>query len=229
MFNRLRFLSLGLMSLLLLPLPMLHAEEVTGGGWANAIVILTPTPKIPKLKLYLEGHGRVETDQVDSPLERTAIFIGPGYEITPKTTVWTGYAWSPTYDPTFNNEHLIWQQITHSEHPKGGDLLLRGRLEERLIQGNPDTLVWGRAMARYQRDFSKKCRFYWVAQNELIANLNDSGRNEAGFSQNRAFVGIGRHINKHVNAEVGYMTVLIYRPQGEDGIEHILMLNVIVH
>ena len=112
MFNFFRFLILLFFACMMIAPPFTDAEEVTGGGWANAIVILTPTPKIPKLKLYLEGHGRLETDQVDTPLERTAIFIAPGYDITPKMTLWAGYAWSPTYDPTFNDEHLIFQQIT---------------------------------------------------------------------------------------------------------------------
>jgi hypothetical protein len=210
-------------------MPNARAEHVTSGSWNTVAVTLTPIKATPKLKLYLEGQARLQTNEPTTPLDRTLVWAGAGYQVTPKTSVWTGYAWTPTYNAHFKTENRLWHQVLHVEHPKGGELLLRGRLEERFIEGLPNTLVWVRGLTRYTRDFSDKHKMYWAVQNEILVNANASGKkNPVGYNQDRAYIGVGRHINKHVNAEVGYMAVFARKSHGTDTLEHVLMMNVTI-
>ncbi len=75
------------------------AEHVTEGSWNTVAVTLTPVKATPKLKLYLEGQARLQTHEPTTPLDRTLVWAGAGYQLTPKTSVWSGYAWTPTYNP----------------------------------------------------------------------------------------------------------------------------------
>jgi hypothetical protein len=209
--------------------PPALAEHVTEGSWNTVAVTLTPVKATPKIKLYLEGQARLQTHEPTTALERTLLWGGVGYQVTPKTSVWSGYAWTPSYNPHFKNENRLWQQVLHVEHPKGGELLLRGRVEERMIEGLPNTLVRLRGFVRYTHDFSDKHKMYWAIQNEILVNANAAGtKNPIGYNQNRAYVGVGRHINQHVNAEVGYMAVFACKPHGADTLEHVLMANITI-
>jgi hypothetical protein len=70
---------------------------------------------------------------------------------------------------------------------------------------------------------------YWAIQNEILVNANAAGtKNPIGYNQNRTYIGVGRHINQRVNAEVGYMALLARKPHGADTLEHVLMANITI-
>ncbi len=223
--KRIRAMLSLILLCLFLHLPFSHAQETFSGQYSTAVVVLTPVKKMPKLKLYLEGQLRLQDRNAQSTVERHLLWGGVGYTITPKTSLWVAHGWTPNYNPQFTNEQRSFQQILHSEIIKGGELLLRGRLEERYIPNESTPLFWTRFMARYQRNFEKHPKFYWVVQNEVLFNANTISRsNRRGFSQALSFVGLGKHITPHIMAELGYMA--LYLHSSKDAIEHVLMVNV---
>ncbi len=208
-----------------MPLRSVEGQETFSGQYSSAIVVLTPIKQTPKLKLYLEGQLRLQARESQRILERHLLWTGLGYALSPKTSLWAAYGWTPNYNPQFTTEHRSFQQIIHAEVIKGGELMLRGRLEERFIPDESTPLVFTRALARYQRNFKEHPKFYWVLQNEVIFNVNTiAPRHKQGFSQALSFVGLGRHITPHVMAEFGYMAA--YSNATNDTLQHILMLNV---
>jgi hypothetical protein len=219
-------LSLSLfMGIVLAETPLCHAQETFSGQYSTAVVVLTPIKKTPRLKLYLEGQLRLQARDSQSTLERHLLWAGVGYAVTPKTTLWVAHGWTPNYNPEFTNEQRSFQQVQHMEHVKGGELFLRGRLEERYIPNESTPLVWTRARARYQRNFKANPKYYWVVQQEVVFNANTiSKANRRGFSQSLSFVGVGKHITPHMSAELGYTA--LYLQSTKDALEHVLMVNV---
>ncbi|XVJ51203.1 MAG: DUF2490 domain-containing protein [Vampirovibrio sp.] len=206
-----------------------HAGEATEGTWETLAVTLTPLAQTPKLKVYLEGQLRLQSQEKTTPLERTLLWTGLGYQITPKTSLWSGYAWVPTYNPRFNNEQRLWQAVLHNEPLGGGNLLLRGRVEERLIEGQSTALVNLRTLARYQHSIPQHPKWYGFLQNELIVNANTSSpNNKAGWNQNGSYLGVGRHLTAHVNAELGYMALLQHQANGSTRLENVFMVTLSV-
>jgi hypothetical protein len=208
-----------------MPLRSVEGQETFSGQYSSAIVVLTPIKQTPKLKLYLEGQLRLQARKSQRPLERHLLWTGLGYALNPKTSLWAAYGWTPNYNPQFTNEQRSFQQIIHVENIKGGELMLRGRLEERFIPNESTPLFWTRFMARYQRNFKEHPKFYWVLQNEVMFNANTiNTNNKRGFGQALSFAGLGRHITPHVMAELGYAAA--YFNSTNAALEHILMVNV---
>ncbi len=211
---------------LFLPLPFSHAQETFTGQYSTVVLILAPAEKMPKLRVYLEGQLRLQSREGQSAFERSLLWAGLGYAVTPKTTLFAGHGWTPNYNPEFINEQRSFQQVLHIEKVRGGLLFLRGRLEERFIPDASAPLVWTRGMVQYQRDFTQKHKMFWIVRNEVIFNANTiSKANQQGLSQILAYAGIGRHLSKHLSAEIGYMA--LYLNSRNDSLEHILMLNVL--
>ncbi len=214
------------MGIVLAETPLCHAQETFTGQYSTVVLILAPAEKMPKLRVYLEGQLRLQAREGQSAFERSLLWAGLGYAVTPKTTLFAAHGWTPNYNPEFINEQRSFQQVLHIEKVKGGLFFLRGRLEERFIPDASAPLVWARGMVQYQRDFTKKHKMFWIVRNEVIFNVNTiSKANQQGLGQILAYAGIGRHLTKHLSAEIGYMA--LYLNSRNDSLEHILMLNVL--
>ncbi len=145
-----------------------------------------------------------------SEIEQLILRPALGYQLTPTFSLWQGYAWVTNYQPSFREEHRIFQQATYSRPFPSFRLLSRTRLEERWIQDSLGTSLRAREMLRLMVPVSGSELWAVVLYDEIFVNLNSIKNGpESGFDQNRAFIGINRTINRHLNIDVGYQNQLL--------------------
>lgn len=181
------------------------------------------------LRWWFDAHYRMRDDA--GGFNQSIIRPGLGYALDNEQTLWAGYGWIKTSPVTGNNfdEHRFWQQWTYA--PSSGDWLFlhRSRFEQRWVEtGNDVGLRW-RQMARGQRILSQCPQWSLILWDEAFFHLNDTDWGaDAGFDQNRAFVGFGwkRCKNARTRTEIGYLNQFINRQGGTDGMNHILSINL---
>jgi Protein of unknown function (DUF2490) len=179
-------------------------------------------------KWWFDGQVRFfdDTDGFGQSLVRPGI----GYNVTDNATLWAGYAWirtSPEAAEDFD-EHRAWQQLTWSEQLHATKFDLRSRLEERFVETGADTGWRFRQLAAARRPLPGDSRFTFVLWDEVFFHLNDTDWGaDAGFDQNRAFVGLGWKPDSDSTwrVEVGYLHQFIDRPTNDDLSNHLLSVN----
>jgi len=177
------------------------------------------TAKLPNSFLaYLEVQPRFadldENGHIDQLLLRPAI----GYQLTENLSIWQGYAWvgnfnqkhTPPQSPFFD-ENRIYQQILYTKKFDSFKITSRTRLEERWIEHVDGTAVRFRTGLRGTYTLPMAPEWALVASDEVFVHLNTVGARgpQAGFDQNRAFVGINRTFSKYLNVDVGYQNQLL--------------------
>lgn len=204
-----------------------------GFGWID--------PKLDRVKGYLELQGRWRGfgQSLDTAfLPRFAL----GYAINHQVTVFAGFAdvvgdpanhvasGRPSRDPF--RELRPYEQITWDVPVEGFTLQSRTRLEQRIIH---DNLGWRlREFVKATVDVPGSNRLYLAAYDELFFDLDDTsrraGHQHKGFRQNRAFAGLGYHVDpkKHGSIEVGYLNQWL-NPRNADRANHVLSLNLFLN
>lgn len=71
-----------------------------------------------------------DVSELDQLLLRPAI----GYKLNDRFSVWQGYAWVGTYQPSLREEDRLYQQLTYLEKFSFVKVVSRTRLEERFIE-----------------------------------------------------------------------------------------------
>ncbi len=202
-----------------------RADAVKDGGfWLNIVTQgdLGPGPVTARIKWWLDGQLRLFEDS--GGFGQGLVRPGVGYALGGSTSVWAGYAFIRT-DPTTGSdfdEQRIWQQFLWSPKFEAFSLDLRSRLEERFLQTGSDVGVRFRQLVggRLPLDFAP--RITPMIWNEVFFNLNDTDwtapRTEAGFDQNRFFVGLGFKLEREarLRLDAGYMNQYIRRPGNQD-------------
>ena len=176
---------------------------------------------LPKVRIYAEAQPRIgdNVTHMDRLLLRSAV----GYQVTPKVSLWQGYAWTPTYQNLnvdtgqftrkFNSEQRLFQQVLVEDHWKKLAVTNRARLEERFINNAGETAIRGRHMLRLGLPLTHDGKYTLVGFDEFFLNFNatPSGA-KSGFEQNRIFVGINRKITPHTSFEIGYLNSMVNVP-----------------
>ncbi len=128
-----------------------------------------------------------------------------GYQVNKYMSVWQGYGWTPSFQPKFNNENQIWEQVSLQKQFEHFQVSSRTRLEIRKIAGANGTALRLRDQFRVAVPIGKS-KWSVIAYDEPFINLNtvDAGP-RSGFNQNWLFAGINRRFNNHFNMEVGYL------------------------
>ncbi len=181
----------------------------------------------PPLKWWFDGHARFFDDT--GGFGQSIVRPGIGYALSDSVVLWAGYGWirtSPVANQDFD-EHRVWQQITWSENLDPVSLGFRTRLEQRFLDTGSDTGWRLRQLVSMRRPLG--CSpFTLVAWDELFIHLNDTdwGAN-AGFNQNRLFLGFGlkRDPASPYRVEVGYLNQFVNRRSRDDLNNHILSIN----
>lgn len=173
----------------------------------------------------LDGSGS-RKDDFSALLLRPAL----GYRVNRHVSIWQGYAWYSFFTPASFHENRLFQQLLIENDFKKLSMVNRTRLEERFIEGRDRTAVRLRHMLRLAYPIGKSKKWSIVGYDEFFVNLNSVNPSpSAGFDQNRAFLGINRKFNNHVNAELGYQNqyVGVDNPF-PDRINHIILfaLNI---
>ena len=184
-----------------------------------------PASEDSRLLLWFDGHARYSEDV--SRLGVSIIRPGVGYKLNDDVSLWAGYAWvvSRADGRASITEHRIWQQATY--RIAGGDwgaLSGRTRLEQRFLETGDDTGLRVRQFLRWIKPVGE--RWSATAWNETFIALNDTdwGAN-AGYDQNRTFVGLRWRMNDAVSLEGGYL--LNHLNRGVDQTNHNASLSII--
>jgi hypothetical protein len=186
--------------LLLAPAPA-QADQVDTQQWT----IISLDKELSKRWLaYFEVQPRF--GQNISTLEALIVRPAIGYRVNSKLSLWQGYGFTPNFDPDYNNEHRIYQQVLYQDTLGKTGLTSRTRLEERFIHGAGGTAVRLRSMLRLMHPISADKRWALVGYDEVFWNLNSTPNGPAsGFDQNRLFMGVSRQVNPELRVETGYL------------------------
>ncbi len=194
----------ALILLLMLPL-FAQSQDSNFGNW----LIYIGNKKInPKWNVHHEVQYRNYNTIGD--LEQLLLRTGLGYTFNNnKNNILLGYGYilSENYvgnneDKISINEHRIFQQFTSKQKIGKVKLNHRYRFEQRFVENNFKLrfryfLGLNIPLINKEKD---KNKVYLSAYNEIFLNAKS-----AVFDRNRAYGGIGYHINKKVRIEAGYM------------------------
>lgn len=195
-----------------------HATTSDSQFWASITAMMPASKQEPKIRYWFEMQNRIGDDF--SQLSQLLLRPGLGYELTPFTSIWLGYARIYTSSPFTTDafdENRIWQQILWSKEFTHLHATVRGRLEQRYIPNNIHT-EW-----RYRQLFKAAFliphheKHTFILNNETFFHLNDfNHQNNQGFDQNRFFIGLGHKTSKHSTIEIGYLNQVIRRINSEN-------------
>jgi hypothetical protein len=200
------------------------------------------TVKLPSSFLaYMEVQPRFadldEAGHIDQLLLRPAF----GYQLTENLSVWQGYAWVGNYNQRhtppqspFFEESRIYQQILYSRKFESFKIVSRTRMEERWIEHVDGTAVRFRTALRGMYPLPMAPEWALVAADEIFVNINTVGARgpQAGFDQNRFFVGINRTFSKYVNMDIGYQNQLLNSrsiPNLANQMNHMVLLQLFIN
>ncbi len=184
-----------------------------------------------QFKWWFDGHARFLDDA--GGFNQSIVRPGFGYSLGDRGAVWAGYGWirtSPLTGAGFD-EHRVWQQYTWSKKHDAITLALRSRLEQRFLDTGDDTGWRFRQLVRLQHALPASRHLSLVGWDEVFIHLNDTDWGaEAGFNQNRVFVGLGWTPSPKSNwrTEVGYLNQTIHRPTADDRSHHVISINFYV-
>lgn len=200
------------------------------------------TMKLPSSFLaYMEVQPRFADLDEDGHIDQLLIRPAFGYQITEHLSIWQGYAWVGNYNQRhtppqspFFDESRIYQQVLYTRKFESFKIVSRTRLEERWIEHVDGTAVRFRTMLRGQYALPMAPEWALVAADEIFVHLNTVGSRgpEAGFDQNRFFVGINRTFSKYFNMDVGYQNQLLNSrsiPNLANQLNHMILLQFFIN
>lgn len=209
------------------------------GLWAPVFM----TVKLPSsFYAYMEVNPRFfdldDSGDIGQLLLRPAV----GYQLTEKLSIWQGYAWVGNFNvphtpsqSSFFEENRIYQQANYVHKFQSWNTLSRIRLEERWIEGATGTAVRLRLLWRGLYPLPIAPEWAFATYDEVFIHLNTvQGRTgpEAGFDQNRFFIGINRTFSKRFNMDFGYQNQLLNSksiPDLANQMNHIILLNFYIN
>lgn len=165
-----------------------------------------------RLRLLVEFHFRWGNNY--SKTSQLVVRTSAGYQVTRNLSLWIGHAWTPSFIPEFNSEDRWFPQILLEDRYPWGQMINRTRLELRAIAGAGGTSMRLRHLLRFSRPVDQARRWSVIVWDEVFWNLNSTPAGpEAGFDQNRAYLGIGYTIGRHMRMELGYMANHVNPPR----------------
>lgn len=217
----------------MIPLPAAPAaaetrEDVQGWLLATAMIPMTESKDF---SLYVEAQPRTGDDL--NALERLLVRPAVVYNVTPRFTLWLGYAWTPLfmdaeYRHDFRDEHRAWEQAAYSHTVADGFMTVahRFRQEQRFIEFAGDTAHRSRYQIRVSAPWKKGGTNGMTGYNELFWNWNDVDRGpRQGFDRDRFFLGPYWVVGK-ARYEAGYLGEYSENFGGTDRMIHGLLLSV---
>ncbi len=155
---------------------------------------------------------------------------GIGYEIRDGVKAWAGYARfrSRNRSGRVAHENRYWQQIDwRAGEWQLGRITMRLRLEQRSIDVGDDLGVALRFMTKYVRPLPGDGDKSLIVSLEPFLDLRDTDwGGDAGFAQNRFFVGMGWRLSDKLTLETGYMNQFIWVDGAEDRVNRLAILTI---
>lgn len=220
-------LALGL--LILCSNKQAHATGIDNAfQWWTPVYFDAPIVN-PKVRLYLESNPRFADNMqgMTQHIARGAF----GYRLRKNVEFYQGFAIISNFRRRYIQERRIYQQLGYGHViRKRLQVFHRFRNEQRLIQTRNGTALRMRYMLRLAYPI-RNTRYYLVGYDELFVNLNSlKGGPVSGIDQNRLFAGLGRQINKHLRAEIGYQWQYVNRREPfDDRAAHTLLTQLFIN
>ncbi len=195
--------------------PVYGKVDVEDLGWFQ---ISATGPIGGNWKLSLEVAPRVGTDPAngDTNLRTVNVRGAMGYQITEPWSLWAGYGYHPTFNPS-RDENRAFQQSTFVTKAGPFKMSNRTRIEERFIEdvGQPALRLRHQLWLGYP--LPRWPAWSLVAAEEPFVNLNTVHDGpHAGFDQNRIYLGVSREVGPHVRVEVDYLNQFVRRHSAAD-------------
>lgn len=206
---------------------LLPAVPARGGTLEEELQVWTP------IFLEASGPGRLSGTMEVNPRLRgdfrrlSQLLLRPslGWRAGEGLTLHAGYGWIRTHAAAVFGEHRAWQQLLWQRPRRGTLLAARARVEQRFIEGVPETAHRGRLLARADRRL-RGGPWYVAASGKGFLHLNTAaGGPRQGADQTRLFLGLGRRAGPTLRAEGGYQHWWLRRPGREDAVFHVLAVN----
>lgn len=145
-----------------------------------------------------------------SAIDSAAVRPVVNYNLDKHSSIGGGYGYVVNSPATLDlREHRLFQQYIFTTPSNGGTILVRERLEERIIERNTGTAVRLRSQFRYSHPIKPGSHFSLVGYDELFVYLNSTTVTRQGVDHNRLFGGIGQTLNHTYRYEVGYLNQYI--------------------
>lgn len=186
-------------------------------GWFQ---ITATGPIVGDWRFFMEAQPRIGTDPEDGGTNLRALIIRPavGYQLTDALSLWLGYAYQPSFDPS-RDEHRVFQQMLHTTHVGPFKMVNRSRLEERMIEDAGQPAIRIRHQVWFGYPLPRWPAWSLVAAVEPFVNLNTVRNGPVGgFDQNRVYLGVSRQIGKHLRVEVDYLNQFVLGHDGADDV-----------
>jgi hypothetical protein len=201
--------------------PSAGAQDTQDGQiWVQALAL-------GRLSEHWRSHVEVQPRFVDdaSELGLTIIRAAIGRALTPRASLWLGYAWVPrTQGDGVRHEQRVWQQLLLTPPALAGwTPVVRLRLEQRW-QNEPwdGTSHRLRTLVRAQRPFRAGSRWQFAAYNELMVTFDETPEGPAqGFDRNRFYTGLMRTLNPAATVEAGYIWEHVAQSSGPNRNDHV--------
>jgi hypothetical protein len=156
-----------------------------------------------------------------------------GYRLNKKVTLWAGY----THDPQYSEgdftamERRLREQVTFDNVAQlgPGKLSFRVRTEQRW-RSNADGTGWRlRPYVKYSVPFRKGAKTSLTLSSEFFVDLNTTPfQKQAGVERMRNLIAVNTPLTKNLNAEIGYLNQYGFVRHGDDTIDHVASVSLIV-
>ena len=214
-------IALLLLVCLLSAPPSAGAQDTQDGQiWVQALAL-------GRLSEHWRSHVEVQPRWLDdaSELGLTIIRAAIGRALTPRASLWLGYAWVPrTQGEGVRHEQRVWQQLLFTPPALAGwTPVVRLRLEQRW-QNEPwdGTSHRLRTLVRAQRPFRAGSRWQFAAYDELMVTFDETPEGPIqGFDRNRLYTGLMRTLNPVVTVEAGYIWEHVAQSSGPSRNDHV--------
>jgi hypothetical protein len=195
---------------LLLLVPATVMAETEAMWWHLAFVQARVRDTNALYSLEVQPRMGPETGQV---IMRSAV----GYLAQPWLQLWTGYAWTPTFDNRRMSvtEGRFFQQVNATWAFGPTAWTSRTRFEERSLTVSPVISFRFRTMLRGGVALDSTRTLSAVVWDEVFFNLNSvNGGPQRGFDQNRLFLGLAKKFGPIFSVEAGYLNQFVRRTSG---------------
>lgn len=186
-----------------------RAETISdAGAWAQIVAegsLGFLAPSLRDARIWLEGGSRWN-DHWQHWFQGVAR-VALGYSLGDRATVWLGYTYVPTHvsGQPLVNEQDLWPAFRYVLPTDFGTFTFRTMWESNFIRGN-EVRERPRQMIRFLHTVDSEPRLSFIGWDELLMRVNSTRwGGEAGFDQNRAFLGLGWTFTPTARVELGYM------------------------
>lgn len=225
LFRALRFLAGLSLTLIVLTSGAKAWADGTKEDVSLWVPVTLELPVNEKVSTSLQLEGRWNNTIQD--IAGLRIIPGVEYDLNQHVSLSATYGWYPNFDDgMITNEHRLQQEVELSTTWRKVSVSLAQRLEERFIEGAQGTAFRTRTQLTFRVPL-KNGPWYLVGWEDLRFNLNSStGGPQAGFDQNRVFVGLGRVMGQ-ATVEGGYQLRYANSSDSDpDNLDHILLLRL---